>query len=124
MAYFSSEFFNVLIFKSVISFLIPVVVALILDVSIKMFKQGINSYWQIILVALTLSSLIFTSINLFTSIIIGALFGLMLGEKKSLNIQDLESSKSLKYLLLGIIACILLILIFFLFYCHILLITF
>ena len=118
MAYFSSVFFNVLIFKSVISFLIPVVVALILDASLKMFKQGINSYWQIILVALTLSSLIFTSINLFTSIIIGALFGLMLGEKKSLNIQDLESSKSLKYLLLGIIACILLILIFFFLLSH------
>ena len=36
----------------------------------------------------------------------------MLGEKKSLNIQGLEPSKSLKYLLLGIIACILFILFF------------
>ena len=118
IAYFSSLFFNLLIFKSVITFLIPVVVALILDVSLKMFKQGINSYWQFILVALTLLSLIFTSINLFTSIIMGGLFGLMLGEKKSLNIQDLESSKSMKYLLSGIIACILLLLIFFFLLSH------
>ena len=70
-----------------ITFLIPVVVALILDVSLKMIKQGLNSYWQIILVPFTLSSLIFTSINLFSSIVIGGLCGLILGEKKSLNIQ-------------------------------------
>ena len=40
MAYFSSVFFDVMIFKLVITFLIPVVVALILDVSLKMLKNN------------------------------------------------------------------------------------
>ena len=113
MAYFSSVFFDVMIFKLVIAFLIPVVVALILDVSLKMLKNGINSYWQIILIVLTLSSLIFTSINLFIGIIIGGCLGLVLGEKKLLNIQEVGSTKSMKYLLTGVITCIFLILSFF-----------
>ena len=113
MAYFSSVFFDVMIFKLVITFLIPVVVALILDVSLKMLKNGLNSYWQIILIVLTLSSLIFTSINLFIGIVIGGCLGFVLGEKKLLSIQEVGSIKSMKYLLTGVITCILLILSFF-----------
>tara|TARA_X000001036_G_scaffold195318_1_gene184180 strand:- start:9548 stop:10705 length:1158 start_codon:yes stop_codon:yes gene_type:complete len=118
MAHASSVFFDVMIFKSVIAFLIPVVAAVILNVSLKMVQNGLNSYWQIILIVLTLSSLIFTSINLVTSIVIGGLFGLVFGEKKSLNIQELGSIRSVKYLLIGVIACILLMLVFFFLLSH------
>ena len=92
--------------KIMIGFLIPVVVAVILSVSFKMFKNEVTHYWQMISALAALLALIFTSINLLTSILIGGIIGFLWGEKKVLNIQDHLEIKSIQYLGVGVGICL------------------
>ena len=105
-ALFISEYFDFVVLKTLIAFLIPVVVAVILSVSYKMFKNEVIHYWQMISALAALLALIFTSINLLTSILIGGLIGFLWGEKKVLNIQDHDEIKSIKYLGVGMGICL------------------
>ena len=68
------------------------------------------------ILALTTSlALIFTAVNLLSSILIGGLVGFLWGEKKALNIHDHHEIKSIQYLGIGIATCLsFLILLFFL----------
>ena len=105
-ALFISEYFDFVMLKIMIGFLIPVVVAVILSVSFKMFKNEVTHYWQMISALAALLALIFTSINLLTSILIGGLIGFLWGEKKVLNIQDHLEIKSIQYLGVGVGICL------------------